>query len=236
MKKELVGGIATFVMFAALGASDVGNLAVMGSAEFTIGPDATTIKDDGLYQVSDINCFDRISCTQNDGNDTGYEIGFATPFAKGIPFGRFSATGLLPQDMKLYQTDRAEYFPRLSAWHQEHENIRTRDTPLQMAEFLMRANPDPLGAINLHTDEDDDQRFAAMMEVSRNLNKPTFIGEFGGPSEIPENIAKSVAVSRKQRIPQIGKPTCGIFMKKVEARGVEPLSETPSSLASTRLA
>ncbi len=81
-------------------------------------------------------------------------------------------------------------FPRLSAWHQEHENKWTYDTPGQYAEMLTLANPDPISAISLHAYEDDDQRFDAAMEVSRKLNKPIFIGEFGAQCETAEQAAK----------------------------------------------
>jgi hypothetical protein len=81
-------------------------------------------------------------------------------------------------------------FPRLSAWHQEHENSWTHDTPEQFAETLALANPDPVSAISLHAYEDDNRRFTAAMEVSRKLDKPIFIGEFGAPGETPEQTGK----------------------------------------------
>ena len=49
----------------------------------------------------------------------------------------------------------------------------------QFKQMLIKANPDPINGISLHAYEDDDQRFAAAMEVARKLNKPIFIGEFG---------------------------------------------------------
>ncbi len=81
-------------------------------------------------------------------------------------------------------------FPRLSAWHQEREGNWTNDTPGQFAEMLALANPDPISAISLHAYEDDDQRFAAAVEVSRKLSKPIFIGEFGAQGETPGQAAK----------------------------------------------
>jgi hypothetical protein len=80
--------------------------------------------------------------------------------------------------------------PRLSAWHQEHKSSWTHDTPEQFSEMLTLANPDPINAISVHAYEDDDQRFALAMEVSRKLNKPLFIGEFGMPGETPEYAEK----------------------------------------------
>lgn len=81
-------------------------------------------------------------------------------------------------------------FPRLSAWHQEHENKWTHDTMEQFAGMLTKANPDPVSGIGLHAYEDDDRRFAKAMEVSRAMNKPIFIGEFGAQGHTPGQDAK----------------------------------------------
>lgn len=81
-------------------------------------------------------------------------------------------------------------FPRLSAWHQEQENSWTNDTKEQFQEMLRLSNPDPISGISLHAYEDDDQRFATAMSVSRKMGKPIFIGEFGAQGETPEQAAK----------------------------------------------
>ena len=81
-------------------------------------------------------------------------------------------------------------FPRLSAWHQEHEGTWTHDTSEQFAEMLEKANPDPINTISLHAYEDDDQRLADAMKVSRRLGKSLFIGEFGAKGETSEQAAK----------------------------------------------
>ena len=95
-------------------------------------------------------------------------------------------------------------FPRFSAWHQEHGKTWTQDTPEQMAEVLTLANPDPVNTISLHAYEEDDQRLAAVMNVSRKLNKPVFIGEFGAQGETPEQAAqfrRLLAAMEEQHIP-----------------------------------
>lgn len=80
---------------------------------------------------------------------------------------------------------------RLSAWHQEHENSWTYDTPEQFAEMLTLGTPDPIGAISLHVyDEDDIKQFPTVMGLAKRLNKPFFVGEFGAPGETPEQAAK----------------------------------------------
>jgi hypothetical protein len=81
-------------------------------------------------------------------------------------------------------------FPRLSAWHQEHEKSWKHDTKEQFQEMLEKATPAPVNGISLHAYEDDDQRFAWAVEVSRKLKKPIFIGEFGAQKETTEQAAK----------------------------------------------
>lgn len=313
------------------------------SPGLTPGPDATVLKDGAPYRGIGVNYFDCFLRTLKDGGDTSYEAGFATLAASKIPFARFCATGFWPEDMRLYQTDRDEYFrrldgvvrsaekngvglvpslfwnyacvpdlvgepmdqwgnpnsethawmrvyvrevvpryrdspalwawelgnefslaaslpnardhrpaihtslgtpavrdgrddltfamvrtaftgfaravreqdpnrliltgdsfPRLSAWHQEHEGSWTHDTPAQFAEMLALANPDPASAISLHAYEDDDRRFASAMDVSRKPNKPVFIGEFGAQGGTPEQAAKFrrlLAAIEEHRIP-----------------------------------
>lgn len=329
MKHVLVSGLVAFALIGALRAADTPKPSEPASIGLTNGPGSTVLNNGESYQGIGVNYFDCFLRTLNDGDDTSYDAGFAMLAAKGIPFARFCATGFWPRDMKLYQTDRAEYlrrldgvvksaekhgiglvpslfwyfacvpdlvgesmdqwgnpqskthvwmreyvrevvtryrgcraiwawelgneyslsaslpnakdnrpsahadlgtpetrserddltfamvrvafaefgkavrehdskrlvltgdsFPRLSAWHQEHENTWTKDTPEQFAEILALANPDPICAISLHAYEDDYQRFAAAVEVSRKLNKPILIGEFGAPGETPEDAAK----------------------------------------------
>ena len=325
-----VSGLAAFALVGTLCAADTPKPAEPAPIGLAIGPNSTVLKGGKPYQGVGINYFDCFLRTLNDGNDTSYDAGFATLAAKEIPFARFCATGFWPRDMKLYQTDRAEYFrrldgvvksaekhgiglvpslfwhfacvpdlvgepmdqwgnpqskthawmreyvrevviryrnnpaiwawelgneyslsaslpnandhrpkthaglgtpatrskhddltfamvrvafaefgkavrehdpkrllltgdsfPRLSAWHQEHENTWTHDSPEQFAGMLALANPDPISAISLHAyDDDDQQRFAASVEVSRKLNKSIIVGEFGAPGKTPEDAAK----------------------------------------------
>lgn len=86
--------------------------------------------------------------------------------------------------------DTGDSFPRLEAWHIWKEGRWKRDSMEQFAEMLELNNPDPVSVISLHAYEQDDQRFAAAMEVSRKLNKPVFIGEFGAQGTTPEQAAK----------------------------------------------
>jgi hypothetical protein len=113
MKHVLVSGLAALALAGVLHAADAPSPSGPASVGLTNGPDATVLKDGELYQGGGVNYFDCFLRTLNDGNDTSYDAGFAKLAAKGIPFARFCATGFWPRDMKLYQTDRAEYFRRL---------------------------------------------------------------------------------------------------------------------------
>ena len=79
----------------------------------SVSVNGALLKDGKPYRAIGINYFDCFLRTLNDANDTSYEAGFATLAAKGIPFVRFCATGFWPKDMRVYLTNRAEYFRRL---------------------------------------------------------------------------------------------------------------------------
>jgi hypothetical protein len=81
-------------------------------------------------------------------------------------------------------------FLRPSAWHQAHGNTWKRDSPEQFAEMLAAVNPDSITGISVHVYKDEDQRLAAAMKVSRAMNKPLFVGEFGAPGRTPEQRAE----------------------------------------------
>jgi hypothetical protein len=87
-------------------------------------------------------------------------------------------------------TFTGDSFPRLAAWNLEHHKSWDHDTTEQFRQMLIKANPDPITGISLHAYEDDDQRFAAAMQVARLINKPIFIGEFGAQHETEAQAAK----------------------------------------------
>jgi len=80
-------------------------------------------------------------------------------------------------------------FLRASAWHLERGRTWQHDTPEQFGEMLALVNPDPINCISVHVYGDDDQRLARALEVSRQLNKPLFAGEFGIGGEKSEQSA-----------------------------------------------
>ena len=97
-------------------------------------------------------------------------------------------------EVRNYDPDRVistgDSFPRLSAWHQEHGHTWTHDTPEQFAEMLAGANPDPVNSISLHLYGDDEMRLPLAMSVSKKVNKPLLVGEFGAASGTPDEAAK----------------------------------------------
>ncbi len=293
------------------------------------GPDATVLKDGKPFRAVGINFFDCFLRVLKNPDDASCDAGFKTLAEHHVPFARFCATGFWPSDMKLYQTNRVEYFrrfdivvkaaekhgvglvpslfwhfscvpdlvgepmdqwgnlqskthawmreyvrevvtryrgsqavwawefgnefslaanlpnakehrppvhptlgtaatrserddftfamariaftefgkavrqhdskrliftgdsfPRLSAWHQEHENKWTNDTKEQFQAMLEKVNPDPISGIGVHAYEDDDQRMVWVAETAKKMNKPAFVGEFGAQKETPEQAAK----------------------------------------------
>ena len=82
-------------------------------------------------------------------------------------------------------------FMRLSAWHLTHEKNWTDDTPEQFSEMLEFVNPAPISCISLHLYKNKEVPFlTTAMTVSRKLNQPIFVGEFGAPGETPEEAGK----------------------------------------------
>lgn len=86
------------------------------------------------------------------------------------------------QNDKRHPITSGNAFPRVSAWHQQHEHSWTHDTEEQFAEMLAADNPDPINVISLrlYTDEDV-SRIEQAAQAARKLSKPIFIGEFGVP-------------------------------------------------------
>jgi endo-1,4-beta-mannosidase len=105
-----------------------------------------------------------------------------------VAFHEFARAVRLHDPHRLIFT--GDSFPRLSAWHQEKEKSWTHDSREQFQAMLEKANPDPVDGISLHAYENDDQRFPWALEVSRRMNKPIFIGEFGAQNDTPEQRAK----------------------------------------------
>jgi len=60
-----------------------------------------------------VNYFDAFGRTLHDRDDTSFNAGFATLEELKIPFARFAACGYWPSEMKLYLSDKPEYFRRL---------------------------------------------------------------------------------------------------------------------------
>ncbi len=76
------------------------------------GPEGTVLKEGAPYAGVGVNYFNCFLRTLQREGDTSYDEGFRVLAEHGIPFARFCATGFWPTDMRLYQTNRAEYFRR----------------------------------------------------------------------------------------------------------------------------
>ncbi|MGC8667646.1 MAG: cellulase family glycosylhydrolase [Chthonomonadales bacterium] len=71
------------------------------------------MKDGTPFRGIGVNYFNAFMRTLTDAEDHTYDAGFGQLQAHGIPFARFMCCGFWPADMRLYRTDRAEYFRRL---------------------------------------------------------------------------------------------------------------------------
>lgn len=65
------------------------------------------------FRAIGVNYFNAFMRTLADPSDRTYEAGFQQLQKLGIPFARFMCCGFWPADMRLYQTDREEYFRRM---------------------------------------------------------------------------------------------------------------------------
>lgn len=79
-------------------------------------------------------------------------------------------------------------FPRPSAWHQQREGSWRRDSPEQWAEMLAADNPNPIGSLSGRLYSTNDLKcLPTAAELSRQLGKPLFIGEFGVPGAMTDD-------------------------------------------------
>lgn len=97
-------------------------------------------------------------------------------------------------------------FPRVSAWHQQHERSWTKDTPEQFVEMLAADNPDPIQSLCVRLYEGtDESRLEQASAVARRLKKPLFVGEFGVPgipsAESRKRFAGQLELIRKHDVP-----------------------------------
>lgn len=76
-------------------------------------------------------------------------------------------------------------FPRISAWHQEHEHSWGKDTPEQFDLVFAADNPEPVNILSVRLYEPtDSDRLPAAAKRSQSLRKPLFVGEFGVPGPL----------------------------------------------------
>src|SRR5947209_7332133 len=79
----------------------------------SVDADGRLIRDSRPIHAVGVNYFDAFLRTLHRADDTSYDAGFAALGELKIPFARVAACGYWPSEMKLYQSDKAEYFRRL---------------------------------------------------------------------------------------------------------------------------
>lgn len=97
-------------------------------------------------------------------------------------------------------------FPRVSAWHQQHEHSWGKDSPEQFAEMLAADNPDPVSSLCVRLYEDTDaSRLGQAMAVARRLKKSLIVGEFGVPgvptAESRQRFAAQLELLQREQVP-----------------------------------
>lgn len=81
----------------------------------TVGQDGVLRKDGRPYRGIGVNYFDAFYRHLVKPEDTTYEAGFQALEAAHIPFCRLCGGGFWPNDQRLYQQDKAEFFRRFDA-------------------------------------------------------------------------------------------------------------------------
>lgn len=80
------------------------------------------LKDGVRYRAIGVNYYDAFYRTLFNANDRSYVEGFNYLASNKIPFARVMFTGFWPSDLKLYQSNKVEYFSRLDRVVKAAEN------------------------------------------------------------------------------------------------------------------
>jgi len=92
-------------------ASAISSTSVAGT--LTVSADGVFMRNGKAYQGIGVNYFNAFYRTILNTSDTTYSAGFKYLSNNKIPFVRFSATGFWPNELSLYQTNKALYFSAL---------------------------------------------------------------------------------------------------------------------------
>lgn len=161
------------------------------------------------YRGIGVNYYDAFARTLSEPPRTNYEAGFQILAARKIPFARFSAGGYWPNEWKLYQTNRAEYFTRLDGVVKSAEHHGLGLIPSLF--WQLSTVPDLVGE-PVNRWGDTNSRTHAFMRgytrevVTRYVNSPAIWGwEFGNEFNLVADLPNA-AQHRSPVVPSLGTP------------------------------
>jgi hypothetical protein len=79
----------------------------------TVDAQGQLVRDGRTVRAIGVNYFDAFLRALHNKDDTSYDAGFAVLQDLKIPFARFAGCGFWPAEMRLYLTDKPEYFRRM---------------------------------------------------------------------------------------------------------------------------
>jgi hypothetical protein len=168
------------------------------------------MKDGVPFHGIGVNYFNVFARTLADPKDTSYEEGFRQLQQRNIPFARFMCCGFWPSDMRLYQTDRAEYFRRMDRVIRSAERhhvglIASLFWNLSTVPDLVGDTCDQWG--NPHSKTRAFMHTYVREVVTRYLHSPAIWGwEFGNEYNLAADLPNA-AEHRPPVAPQFGTPT-----------------------------
>jgi hypothetical protein len=157
-----------------------------------------------------VNYYDAFTRTLGQAVNTNYEAGFRELAARKIPFARFSAGGYWPQDWRLYQTNRPEYFARLDGVVQSAGRHGIGLIPSLF--WQMSTVPDLVGEPCNRWGDTNSRTIAFMREYTRELvtryaASPVIWGwEFGNEYNLAADLPNA-SEHRPLVTPALGTPT-----------------------------
>ena len=148
-----------------------------------VSNDGTLMRNGKAYRGVGVNYFNAFLRTLQNPSDNSYVNGFSYLASQNIPVVRFAACGFWPNDFKLYQTNKAQYFALLDKVVKTAEDYGVGLIPSLF--WFDAAVPDMMGE-SLNQWGNPNSKTIAFMRtytaevVSRYLNSPAIWGwEFG---------------------------------------------------------
>ena len=157
-----------------------------------------------------VNYYDAFVRTLGAPARPNYDAGFRELAARRIPFARFSAGGYWPQDWRLYQTNRSEYFNRLDGVVRSAEQHGVGLIPSLF--WNLGTVPDLVGEPCNRWGDTNSRTIAFMRQYTRELvaryaPSPAIWGwEFGNEYNLAADLPNA-AEHRPPVVPSLGTPT-----------------------------